>query len=84
MTKITATEAAKNFGAFHDKALTEPVTVTQHGRPSIVMIQAALFERLINNYREVLSADDLADLDALQVVDGSAPAEPSDRPRQGR
>jgi prevent-host-death family protein len=75
MTTITATEAAKNFGHVHDRALTEPVTVTQHGRPSIVMIQAALFERLVNNYREVMSAEDLADLEALQAVDGSAPAE---------
>lgn len=82
MTTVTATEAAKNFGNVHDKALTEPVTVTQHGRPSIVMVQAALFERLVNNYREVLSTEDLADLDALQVVDGSVSAEPSDRIRQ--
>jgi prevent-host-death family protein len=82
MKTITATEAAKNFGHVHDRALTEPVTVTQHGRPSIVLIQAALFERLVKNYSDVRSADDLTDPEALQVVDDSAPADLRDQFRR--
>lgn len=79
MKTITATEAAKNFGHVHDKALTEPVIVTQHGRPTIVLIQAALFERLVKNYSDVRSAGDLADTEILQIVDDSAFAELRDQ-----
>jgi len=45
--KLAATEAKNNFGAAMDAALAEPVMVEKSGRPSIVMISVAEYERLV-------------------------------------
>jgi PAS domain S-box-containing protein len=37
---VTAGEIARNFGQWQDRALTQPVVVTHHGRPRVVMVSA--------------------------------------------
>lgn len=44
--ETTAAEISRNFGHWQDRALQAPVTVTHHGRPRVVMISVAEFERL--------------------------------------
>ena len=44
--RVTATEFSKNFGAYRDHALREPVAVTNHGRAVTYHISAADFEEL--------------------------------------
>jgi len=46
MTVVTSAEAQKNFGRYRERALVEPVVVTQYGKPSVVIISAAEYERL--------------------------------------
>jgi prevent-host-death family protein len=47
MTKsISTTEFMSNFGKYHDEARQHPITLTKHGRPSVVVISADLYERL--------------------------------------
>ena len=46
MIKVTAAEAQKQFGLYTERAQREPVTVTKHGRDSIVMISVEAYERL--------------------------------------
>jgi prevent-host-death family protein len=46
MPTINATEFQKRVGEFSDIARREPVTVTRHGRPSLVLLAAEDYERL--------------------------------------
>jgi prevent-host-death family protein len=46
MVTITAAELQRNFGTYREKALREPVSVTHHGRPSLVVMAADEFDRL--------------------------------------
>ena len=48
MKKLAATEAKNNFGAAMDAALTEPVLVEKSGRPVIVMMSVAEYDRLVS------------------------------------
>ena len=43
---VTSAEAQKNFGRYRQQALVDPVFVTQYGKPSVVIISAAEYERL--------------------------------------
>lgn len=59
--KVTATEFAKNFGAYRDKALRQPVAVTTHGRPAGYFISPEDFEVLqrLKKYRRAYKVEDL-------------------------
>lgn len=62
MIKVTAAEAQKQFGLYTEKAQREPVTVTKHGRDSVVLISSAAYERLKSfDTREAYSVYDLPD-----------------------
>lgn len=45
MPVINASEFQKRVGEFSDVARRDPVTVMQHGRPSLVLISAEEYER---------------------------------------
>ncbi len=62
MFRVTAAEAQKQFGLYTEKAQREPVTVTKHGRDSVVMLSVADYERLKSfDTRESYSVFDLPD-----------------------
>lgn len=46
MAIVTAAELQKQFGRYRDMAQREPVTVTHHGRESLVLLSADEFKRL--------------------------------------
>jgi len=46
MVTITAADLAKQFGKYRDLALREPVSITHHGRQTLVMLSAEEYERL--------------------------------------
>jgi prevent-host-death family protein len=46
MVRVTAAELQKQFGRYRDMALKEPVSVTHHGRESLVILSADEYERL--------------------------------------
>lgn len=46
MVKITAAELQNHFGRYRDMAQREPVSVTHHGRESIVVLSAEEYRRL--------------------------------------
>jgi len=46
MPTISASDFQKRVGEFSDVARREPVTVTRHGRPSLVLLAAEDYERL--------------------------------------
>jgi len=46
MTITNASEFQKHLGEFSSIARREPVTITRHGRPSLVLLAAEDYERL--------------------------------------
>lgn len=46
MARATAAEIQKRFGAYSEIAQREPVTITNHGRDSLVLLSARDYERL--------------------------------------
>jgi prevent-host-death family protein len=62
--KTTAAEISRNFGHWQDRAMQEPVLVTHHGRPRLVLLSAEEFVRLSENAAEqpAEAAEDYIDL----------------------
>jgi prevent-host-death family protein len=61
--EVTARDVQKMFGRYHDQALAAPVTVTKYGRPSVVILSAAEYERLRKLDRQALAVTELSDSD---------------------
>jgi prevent-host-death family protein len=57
MEVVTANEVKQNFGRIMDLALQGPVSVTKHGRPSVVITSEANFQELLAFKREHLKAE---------------------------
>lgn len=66
MITITAADLQKQFGRYRDAALTEPVSITHHGRDSIVMLSAEEYRRLkaldgeMINKKEMIMREEVA------------------------
>lgn len=52
-TRVTASQFQQAFGTLSDKARHEPVVITKHGRPSLVIMSAEEWERLKRRDRRV-------------------------------
>ena len=65
---VTASEVAKRFGEYHDRARIAPVTVTKYGRDTVVILAADEYRRLKRLDREALSLADLSveEIDAMR------------------
>jgi prevent-host-death family protein len=59
MTRVTASEFQKSFGALSDKALVEPVAITKQGRDHLVVMSADEYARLKRRDRQVYGIGDL-------------------------
>ncbi|MEX0409787.1 type II toxin-antitoxin system Phd/YefM family antitoxin [Aquibium sp. LZ166] len=68
MVTITAAELQKQFGRYRDMALKEPVSVTHHGRESLVVMSADEYKRLKSfDDRQALYAWELPE-DAVKAL----------------
>ena len=47
MTTVTANNAKQNGGKIIDEALQHPVSITRHGRPSVVIVSHTQYEAFI-------------------------------------
>ncbi len=74
---ITAPSSAvqKNFGAFHDRALSEPVRVTKYGRETVYIVSADTFHALKQGRRDVVASADLTDAEAALIAAAEIPPE---------
>jgi prevent-host-death family protein len=65
---VSAAEFIRNFGRYHDEAKRAPITLTKHGRASVVLLSAETFERLMREddprraYGSGETPSDLADI----------------------
>lgn len=74
--KVTAATVSKNFGAYQDAAIREPVIITRNGRPKTVLMAYEDYLRLMKRDRHVeltseLDDDDLAAIEASEMTPGS-------------
>lgn len=75
MVTITAGELQKQFGRYRDIALKEPVSVTHHGRESLVMLSSDEYKRLkALDDRKAYYAWELPD-DIVAALEKSQPPE---------
>ncbi|TIM50999.1 type II toxin-antitoxin system Phd/YefM family antitoxin [Mesorhizobium sp.] len=74
-TTVTAAAVSKNFGAYQDAAVRDPVIITKNGRPRTVLLAYEDFVRLSKPDRRVeltaeLSADEIAAVEASEMDPG--------------
>jgi len=75
VSKVPAAAISKNFGAYQDDALREPVIITRNGRPRTVLIAYDDYVRLSKLERRVeltvdLSAEELAAVENAEMEPG--------------
>jgi PHD/YefM family antitoxin component YafN of YafNO toxin-antitoxin module len=67
MQKASAAVVAKNFGRYREAALSEPLTIQNHGRDSVVMVSAKEYHRLKKLDRRVLAIQGLSERDLRAI-----------------
>ena len=72
---VTAAEVSKNFGAYQDAAVREPVIITKNGRPRTVLMAYEDFVRLSKRDRRVqrtteLSEEEVSAIEASEMTPG--------------
>lgn len=72
---VTSAEFQKNFGRYREAAIREAVTITNHGRDSLVLMSADEYRRLKKRDREVLDIADLSDADMEAIQAAPIPAD---------
>jgi PHD/YefM family antitoxin component YafN of YafNO toxin-antitoxin module len=78
---VHVAKVRKNFELYQDPALPTPVTVTRHGRPAVVILAAAEYERLRKLDRQALSITELSESDIAAIEAARTPKDkryPSD------
>lgn len=69
----SSAEVQKNFGAFREIALSEPVIVQHYGAASVVIVSVSEYERLRSLDRQVLSLDEMSDQDLADMAAAEIP-----------
>ncbi|MCY1384286.1 Antitoxin type II toxin-antitoxin system, type II toxin-antitoxin system [compost metagenome] len=72
---VTAAAISKNFGAYQDAAVRDPVIITKNGRPRTVLLAYEDYLRLMRRERRVeltsvLAEDDLAAVETASMEAG--------------
>jgi prevent-host-death family protein len=70
-----ASEVQKNFGAFHDRAMREPVRVTKYGRETVYIVSAETFHAMKQSRRDAVATAELSDAEAELIAAAEIPAE---------
>ena len=64
---VTAAEMSKNFGAYQDAAVREPVVITKNGRPRTVLMAYEDYLRLTRRERKAELTHELTEAEIAQV-----------------
>jgi prevent-host-death family protein len=72
---VSSAEFQKGFGRYREAALKEPVTITNHGRDSLVLMAADEYRRLRRRERRVMGLDDFSAADIAAIAASEAPVE---------
>ena len=77
-TTVTASQFQQAFGLFTAKALQEPVTITKHGRPQLVVVSAEEWSRLKRRDRRSGMIEDMPEDLVQGVLSAKVPEEFAD------
>ena len=72
---VTSAEFQKGFGRYREAALKEPLTITNHGRESLVLMAADEYRRLKRRERRVMGLEDFSDADLAAIEASQPPAD---------
>jgi PHD/YefM family antitoxin component YafN of YafNO toxin-antitoxin module len=72
--KVTTADFIKNYSTLADKALSEPVTITENGRDRLVMLSAEEYARLKRRDRRVVRLEEFTDEEMVLIAKGSVGA----------
>lgn len=64
MKKVTAGEFKKQTGEYQEMAQREPLTITKHGRPSLVLLSFDEYQKLTGQPTRIMHVSELSDTDA--------------------
>jgi hypothetical protein len=67
---VAASDVQKNFGRWHDRALSEPVQVTKYGRETVYLVSAETFRAMWSCYRRAVRAEDLTE-EEIALIEAS-------------
>jgi prevent-host-death family protein len=73
--KVSSAEFQKKFDSLSDKALTEPLTITRHGRDRLVLLSVEEYERLKRRDRRVVRLEDFTDAEMALIANADVPTE---------
>lgn len=71
----TSSDVQKNFRAYHDRALSEPVRVTKYGREAVYIVSAKTFHEMKQSQREAIASAELSDAELTVIEAAEIPAE---------
>jgi prevent-host-death family protein len=74
-TSVSSTEFQKAFGRIRETALRTPVTITHHGRDSLVLVAADEYRRLKARDRRAVFVSELTDEEMRAIAEAEIPAE---------
>lgn len=74
-TTASASEVQKNFGAYHDKALNEPVRITKYGRETVYIVSAKTYHEMKQARRDAIATADLTDTELALIEAAEIPVE---------
>jgi PHD/YefM family antitoxin component YafN of YafNO toxin-antitoxin module len=69
----SSVEISKSFGRYSRDALRAPVTITHHGRESLVLLSHAEYQRLKRRDQEALTLSDFTDEDRAEIEAARVP-----------
>jgi prevent-host-death family protein len=77
MTKLSVTSAEfqKGFGRYREAAQREPVTITNHGRESLVLLSVDEYRRLKRRDRVAIRVEDLDEDTVRAIMEAEPPPE---------
>jgi len=75
MKQVNATDFQRNFAEYQDSALVEPLAITKHDRPRLVMMSYEDYHRLRRGIRKALHVTELSDEDMRAIMDAKVPSE---------
>ncbi len=72
---VPSSDVQKNFGRYHDRALSEPVRVTKYGRETVYIVSAETFHALKQAERQAVASADLSEAELALIDAAEIPAE---------
>ncbi|WP_193385001.1 type II toxin-antitoxin system prevent-host-death family antitoxin [Rhodospirillum rubrum] len=69
----SSSEVQKDFGAYHDKALNEPVRVTKHGQETVYIVSAKTFHEMKQAQRDAIASGDLSESELALIEAAEVP-----------